>query len=142
MKALQDAGFDDSQPTAWLAEGLLMYLPAEAQDRLFENITALSAPGSRISVETVGEHAAERRQRMRDRFDKLAGQFGMGQVMNVQDLMYEDPDRADVAEWLDSHGWSSTSVTSQDEMRRLNRWVPVDNADDKAFSTFVTARKG
>lgn len=119
-----------------------MYLPAEAQDRLFENITALSAPGSRISVETVGEHAAERRQRMRDRFDKLAGQFGMGQVMNVQDLMYEDPDRADVAEWLDSHGWSSTSVTSQDEMRRLNRWVPVDNADDKAFSTFVTARKG
>lgn len=141
-KALQDAGFDDSQPTAWLAEGLLMYLPAEAQDRLFENITALSALGSRISVETVGEHAAERRQRMRDRFDKLAGQFGMGQVMNVQDLMYEDPDRADVAEWLDSHGWSSTSVTSQDEMRRLNRWVPVDNADDKAFSTFVTARKG
>ena len=52
-KALQDAGFDDSAPTAWLAEGLLMYLPAEAQDRLFENITALSAPGSRISVETV-----------------------------------------------------------------------------------------
>lgn len=141
-KALRDAGFDESTPTAWLAEGLLMYLPADAQDRLFENITALSAPGSRISVETVGEHAAERRQRMRDRFDKLAGQFGIGQTINVQDLMYEDPDRADVAEWLDAHGWSSTSVTSQDEMRRLNRWVQVDTADDKAFSTFVTARKG
>lgn len=141
-KALLDAGFDESAPTAWLAEGLLMYLPADAQDRLFENITALSAPGSRISVETVGEHAAERRQRMRDRFDKLAGQFGVGQTINVQDLMYEDPDRADVAEWLDAHGWSSTSVTSQDEMRRLNRWVQVDTADDKAFSTFVTARKG
>lgn len=141
-KALRDTGFDESAPTAWLAEGLLMYLPADAQDRLFENITALSAPGSRISVETVGEHAAERRQRMRDRFDKLAGQFGVGQTINVQDLMYEDPDRADVAEWLDAHGWSSTSVTSQDEMRRLNRWVQVDTADDKAFSTFVTARKG
>ncbi|WP_418004024.1 class I SAM-dependent methyltransferase [Mycobacterium sp. PDNC021] len=140
-KALRDTGFNDSVPTAWLAEGLLMYLPADAQDRLFDNITALSAPGSRISVETVGEHAAERRQRMRDRFDKLAGQFGMGQVMNVQDLMYEDPDRADVAQWLDSHGWSSRSVTSQDEMRRLNRWVQVDATDDKAFSTFVTALK-
>ena len=138
-KALREAGFDDSAPTAWLAEGLLMYLPADAQDRLFENITALSAPGSRISVETVGEHAAERRQRMRDRFDKLAGQFGIGQTINVQDLMYEDPDRADVAEWLDAHGWSSNSVTSQDEMRRLNRWVQVDTTDDKAFSTFVTA---
>lgn len=140
-KALREAGFDDSAPTAWLAEGLLMYLPADAQDRLFENITALSAPGSRISVETVGEHAAERRQRMRDRFDKLAGQFGIGQSINVQDLMYEDPDRADVAEWLDAHGWTSTSVTSQDEMRRLNRWVQVDTTDDKAFSTFVTARR-
>lgn len=140
-KALREAGFDDSAPTAWLAEGLLMYLPADAQDRLFENITALSAPGSRISVETVGEHAAERRQRMRDRFDKLAGQFGIGQTINVQDLMYEDPDRADVAEWLDAHGWTSTSVTSQDEMRRLNRWVQVDTTDDKAFSTFVTARR-
>ena len=30
-------------PTAWLAEGLLIYLPPEAQDRLFDNITALSA---------------------------------------------------------------------------------------------------
>ena len=75
-------------------------------------------------------------------FDQFAGQFGMGQVMNVQDLMYEDPDRADVAEWLDSHGWTSTSVTSQEEMRRLNRWVQVDTTDDKAFSTFVTAHKG
>ncbi|MDR3662263.1 MAG: class I SAM-dependent methyltransferase [Mycobacterium sp.] len=141
-KALQEAGFDDTAPTAWLAEGLLMYLPAEAQDRLFENITAVSAPGSRISVETVGEHAAERRQRMRDRFEKVADQLGMAPAINVQDLMYEDPDRADVAEWLDTHGWSSTSVTSQDEMRRLGRWVQVDGADDKAFSTFVTADKG
>ncbi|MDF0585145.1 SAM-dependent methyltransferase, partial [Bradyrhizobium yuanmingense] len=52
--ALHDAGFDASLPTAWLAEGLLMYLPAEAQDRLFELVTELSAPGSRIAVETAG----------------------------------------------------------------------------------------
>ena len=37
--ALTAAGFDHSQPTAWLAEGLLPYLPAEAQDRLFEILT-------------------------------------------------------------------------------------------------------
>ena len=46
--ALQAARFDPARPTAWLAEGLLMYLPAEAQDRLFEEITELSAPGSQI----------------------------------------------------------------------------------------------
>ena len=47
--ALIDAGFDPRRPTAWLAEGLLPYLPADAQDRLFEMVTALSAPGSRIA---------------------------------------------------------------------------------------------
>src|SRR5215216_2819477 len=49
-KALRDKGFDPSKPTAWLAEGLLMYLPADAQDRLFALITELSAPGSRIAA--------------------------------------------------------------------------------------------
>ena len=59
--ALKEQGFDPSQPTAWLAEGLLMYLPADAQDRLFELVTELSAPGSRVSAETVGHHSEERR---------------------------------------------------------------------------------
>ena len=49
--ALRRSGFDDSQPTAWSAEGLLVYLPPEAQDRLFDNITALSAPGSQLATE-------------------------------------------------------------------------------------------
>src|SRR6201995_1751156 len=51
--ALQEAGLDASLPTAWLAEGLLIYLPPEAQDRLFDNITALSAPGSTVATEYV-----------------------------------------------------------------------------------------
>jgi methyltransferase (TIGR00027 family) len=46
--ALRQNGFDVNQPTAWIAEGLLVYLPPEAQDRLFDSITALSAPGSRV----------------------------------------------------------------------------------------------
>ena len=45
------AGFDETQPTAWSAEGLLVYLPPDAQDRLFDNITALSAPGSQLATE-------------------------------------------------------------------------------------------
>ena len=140
-KALREAGFDPSAPTAWLAEGLLMYLPADAQDRLFENITELSAPGSRISAETVGIHAADRRERMRERFGRLAAQFGVDDTLDVGELTYEEPDRADVAVWLDEHGWQSTAVTSQDEMRRLGRAVEsVDNGDD-SFSTFVSATK-
>ena len=48
--ALLSSGFDVTQPTSWSAEGLLMYLPPEAQDRLFDNITELSAPGSKLAT--------------------------------------------------------------------------------------------
>ena len=140
-KALRDAGFDASVPTAWLAEGLLMYLPADAQDRLFERVTELSAPGSRIAAETVGLHSAERRERMRERFGRIAAQFGMDDTLDVGELTYEDPDRADVAQWLDAHGWRSAAVTSQDEMRRLGRAVELVDTGDDSFSRFVTAVK-
>jgi len=140
-KALREAGFDPSMPTVWLAEGLLMYLPADAQDRLFEQVTELSAAGSRISAETVGIHAADRRERMRERFGRLAAQFGIDDTFDVGQLTYEDPDRADVAVWLDEHGWQSTAVTSQDEMRRLGRAVELADTDGDSFATFVTAEK-
>ncbi len=140
-KALCDAGFDAGVPTAWLAEGLLMYLPSDAQDRLFEQITELSAEGSRIAVETVGVQADERRVEMRERFERIATQFGLEETLDIQDLMYDDPDRADVAEWLDAHGWRSTAVTSQAEMRRLGRLVELLDTDEDAFATFVTAEK-
>lgn len=51
--ALKAAGLDTTAPVAWLAEGLLIYLPPEAQDRLFDNITALSVPGSAVATEFV-----------------------------------------------------------------------------------------
>ena len=75
--ALKAAGFDPAKPTAWLAEGLLMYLPSDAQDRLFEQVTALSAPGSRIAAETAATHAEDRREDMRRRFERVADQLGI-----------------------------------------------------------------
>lgn len=51
--ALRAAGFDPGLPTAWCAEGLLIYLPPDAQDRLFDNIHELSAPGSAVATEFV-----------------------------------------------------------------------------------------
>ena len=49
--ALAGHGFDAGRPTAWIAEGLLIYLPPDAQDRLFDHITALSPAGSRLATE-------------------------------------------------------------------------------------------
>ncbi len=139
--ALRDSGFDPTKPTAWLAEGLLMYLPADAQDRLFELVTELSATGSRIAVETVGKHSEERRAQMQERFERISNELGIEREFDVQELMYNDPDRADVAEWLRAHGWRAEGVTSQDEMRRLGRFTELADADDDAFATFVTAQK-
>lgn len=139
--ALTAAGFDPEAPTAWLAEGLLMYLPADGQDRLFEQITALSAPGSRIAAETAGNHRSdERRQEMSERFKKIAEAVGLQQAVDVQDLIYQDEDRAPVRQWLDEHGWRAVSQASSAEMRRLDRWVDVSVTDDAdTFSEFVTA---
>jgi O-methyltransferase involved in polyketide biosynthesis len=62
--------------------------------------------------------------------------------MNIQELMYDDPARADVTEWLTAHGWSASFVRSVDEMRRLDRWVlPTEDAGSDTFSTFVVAEK-
>lgn len=51
--ALEAAGYDTSRPTAWLAEGLLPYLPPEAETHLFKEVTRLSASGSRFAVERI-----------------------------------------------------------------------------------------
>lgn len=140
--ALADAGFDASAPTAWLAEGLLMYLPADAQDRLFSQVTALSAPGSRVAAETVGVQAQDRRELMRERFQRIASQFGVKDAIDVGDLMYHDENRADVAEWLREHGWTASAVQSTDEMQRLDRWVLPADAERTAFSEFVVGERG
>ncbi|HEX2286815.1 MAG TPA: class I SAM-dependent methyltransferase, partial [Mycobacterium sp.] len=100
-KALLDNGFDRSSPTAWIAEGLLIYLPPDAQDKLFDNITALSAPGSRVATERVHDMKAfsdERAQRVAEQMKKY------GSDISVADLIY-DGERSHVVEYLSSHGW-------------------------------------
>jgi methyltransferase (TIGR00027 family) len=48
---LLDSGFHPTERTAWLAEGLLIYLTAEEAGHLLTAATDLSAPGSRIAFE-------------------------------------------------------------------------------------------
>jgi methyltransferase (TIGR00027 family) len=50
-KALQGSGFNPAKPSAWLAEGLLICLPASAQEQLFAGIGSLAAPGSHVALE-------------------------------------------------------------------------------------------
>nr|WP_142274638.1 class I SAM-dependent methyltransferase [Mycobacterium scrofulaceum] len=99
--ALREGGFDVAQPTAWSAEGLLPYLPPEAQDRLFDNITSLSAPGSRLATEHVPDPNAfsdERLQRISERWQR----FGFN--LNAADLFYRG-ERNVVVDYLTGQGW-------------------------------------
>ena len=140
--ALRAAGFDPTAPTAWLAEGLLMYLPAEAQDTLFTEITALSAPGSRVSAEAIGHRDEERREQMRMRWEKMADEIGLDRPVDISDLTYNDSHRADLTEWLGAHGWIASGRKSTDEMRSLNRWVEWAGSEEQdTFSTFVVAER-
>jgi methyltransferase (TIGR00027 family) len=134
--ALTAAGFDRTQPTAWLAEGLLPYLPSDAQDRLFEMFTALSAPGSQVAIEVFGMNSngnTRRWQRMRER---------LGLDVNVEALTYHEPDRSDAARWLADHGWQVHGVNNRDEMARLGRPVPEDLDDEAVRSMLLRARLG
>ncbi|OBJ47840.1 class I SAM-dependent methyltransferase [Mycobacterium sp. 1423905.2] len=134
--ALSAAGFDSQRPTAWLAEGLLAYLPSDAQDRLFEMVTGLSAPGSQFAVEvfTLNTHGNKRRwQLMRDR---------LGLDINVEALTYHEPNRSDAAQWLADHGWQVESVNNHQEMARLGRPVSEDMVDEAVHTKLVRARLG
>ena len=139
--ALTAAGFDSSQPTAWLAEGLLPYLPAEAQDRLFEIVTGLSAPGSRVAVEAFSLGTADsetRRVARRARFDRMQQRLGLD--INVETLTYQESGRADAADWLTEHGWQVSAVSNADEMARLGRAIPADLADEAFTTKLLSAR--
>lgn len=121
--ALVEQGFDLAEPAAWLAEGLLMYLPSGEQDELFELITESSAVGSRVAAEFVPYSDDERRAQIKERFTALADELGVepivfGFVADMEDLTYLDPDRTDPASWLEDNGWRSSAVPVTEEMRR------------------------
>jgi methyltransferase (TIGR00027 family) len=113
--ALRDNGFNSDLPTAWIAEGLLGYLPPEAQDRLFDTITTLSFSGSRIGtgyVPDIHDRIAKRGKQISERWRKL------GLNMNWSELVY-DGDRNDAVEYLAERGWQTT-VQSTPELYEAN----------------------
>jgi methyltransferase (TIGR00027 family) len=100
--ALRKAGFQPDAPTAWLAEGLLPFLPDVAKETLLARLDELSAPGSRIAAEHLnGDVAAVLRQPV---FRDMAERFGF----DLAQLWPADQNH-DVAGWLAGHGWAVTT---------------------------------
>jgi len=112
--ALRDSGFDPEAPTAWIAEGLLIYLPPDAQDRLFDNITTLSAAGSRLATEhmDIQGSAADWTEKLSERSRR------MGSNLDLAELFYTG-DRTAAGEYLKAKGWE-VSVRSSRKAFALN----------------------
>jgi methyltransferase (TIGR00027 family) len=140
-QALRDAGFDANQPTAWLAEGLLPFLPAAAQASMFASIDRLSGPASRVAVEIFGVDEDKRRE-AEERWQQLRAKRaarGHDTSFNPFDLWFDDDGRPDSADWFTAQGWTSRTVNARDEALRLGR---APQSEDRPFTnSFVTATK-
>jgi methyltransferase (TIGR00027 family) len=130
--ALRDAGFDASQPSAWIAEGLFGYLPPDAQDRLLDSVTALSAPGSRIATEAVPHDPNldidAAREKMRESTAKWREH---GFDLDFSDLGFEG-ERHDVDEYLDGRGWTSVGTPMGDLLATNGFDAFPQSPDDQA----------
>jgi methyltransferase (TIGR00027 family) len=103
--ALRAKGFDLAQPTAWIAEGLLVYLPPDAADQLFDNIASLSAPGSRVATEYIPNtdvFAGEQAQARAERWRRL------GLNVDMRELVYHGK-RSNLIRYLEAGGWHVTA---------------------------------
>jgi len=130
-KALQDAGFDASAPTMWSAEGLLRYLPAAAQDLLFERIDSLSAAGSRLAANGPSKNAVNpnllARQRAKStRFRAAAAEVLGAEIPDIEELWYPE-ERTEIVDWLGEHGWEATAIGMADLLAKHGRTVPADD---------------
>ena len=120
---LLTAGLDPTSPTAWLAEGLLVYLDAATAAHVLATLTGLAAPGSRLAVErgdVAGQVAAMPSARRPDEASAL-WQGGLGR---------------NPSEWLNAHGWQAVEHEVTDVATSYGRQPPPS-----ARSGFVTATR-
>ncbi|MGY4647397.1 class I SAM-dependent methyltransferase [Mycobacterium sp. URHB0021] len=140
--ALQEASFDPKLPTAWSAEGLLPFLPSDAQDQLLDNITALSPKGSWLICESM-PGGAESADAFKNGLNGAVENWRKhGFDVEMTDLLYSG-ERNDVADYLGDRGWTTTGTTSAELFARHGREVPVtiEGAPDLAAITYVIAQR-
>ncbi len=127
-KALQDNGFDPTLFSAWIAEGLLIYLPAAAQEQLFTGIDALASLGSHVAIED-GTPLPP------DEFEaKVEEERAAAEERPFFQLVYNER-CAPAAEWFGEHGWTAIGTPLNDYLREVGR--PIPDADSEAAPMFA-----
>lgn len=144
-KALREAGFDPARPSAWSAEGLVRYLPAQAQDLLFERVHSLSAKGSWLASNVPGAGFTDpdlvRRQREdMQRMRAAAAKLIDSEITDFNDLWYAE-ERTPVDAWLQEHGWAVSVQNFPELMARYGRAIPAGSEDAMPPTLFVSAQR-
>ncbi|MDA2895052.1 class I SAM-dependent methyltransferase [Mycolicibacterium sp. BiH015] len=137
-EALRENGFDPSRPTAWIAEGLLIYLPPDAQDRLLDNITSLSAPGSALATEHMDAKAltGDWAKELSDRGRRY------GSDIDLSELFYSGP-RTSAGDHLRGQGWHVTVLPNAEAYAANGFERPNDQlAAMVGDSGYLSARLG
>ena len=117
---LTEAGLDPERPTAWLIEGLLVYLTAEEAAGLLTSVGDLSAAGSRVSFER-NNAAAVIAEDDREGIEEYASLWkgGLG---------------PDTAGWLADRAWRTQTHDLATVAASYGRALP-----DSSLSGFLTA---
>lgn len=145
-EALRQAGFDAGAPSVWSAEGLMPYLPAAAQELLFERVQGLTVPGSRVAVEALGpkfldpQLRARRRERM-DRIQALMAEVDPDRQVPRTDELWYFEEREDVGAWFGRHGWDVTVTPSDELMAGYGRAAAKEVQDNVPGNLFVAAQR-
>ncbi|TVS83592.1 SAM-dependent methyltransferase [Mycobacterium helveticum] len=129
--ALRTAGFDPARPTAWSAEGLLGYLPPEAQDRLLDTVTELSAPGSRLATESTPNpqpgDADKMEDKMKEHMRRISERWGAHSFDPDMAALVYFGERNEAAPYLSERGWALNGASIR-ELFAANGLAPI--ADD------------
>ncbi|OBJ82742.1 class I SAM-dependent methyltransferase [Mycobacterium asiaticum] len=142
-RALRYAGFDPAAPSAWSAEGLLPFLPPEAQDALLDNITELSAPGSRLATENMSD-GSRAVSMMADQIKETTDRWrAHGFDVEMTDLWYAG-ERNDVIEYLNAHGWSANAAPVTELLAAQSVSLAADGERAAVFTSlsYVSATRG
>jgi O-methyltransferase involved in polyketide biosynthesis len=104
---------------------LLVYLPPDAQDRLLDNVTAMSAPGSRLATEHMDMTSMP--EDWTKKLDERSQRAGSN--IKLSELFYSG-ERNTARDYLSSHGWHVTTLSTTDAFTANGFQVPDDELLD------------
>ncbi|MFD9590743.1 class I SAM-dependent methyltransferase [Streptomyces sp. NPDC059980] len=121
--ALSASGHDPALPTVWIAEGLLIYLPQDAVDRLLGQVGELSASGSRMGL-TLGQPGV---------LERFAQDTGTPASMWLSEMP------SDPVTWLDGLGWDARAYTLRERAAAYGRPVATPEAQPPRHGGLISA---